>query len=429
MLDMKYLRDNLETIIERMSTRGGDFSYLKEVVSQDERRREVIKKVETLKKERNEISKKIGVYKREGKDTTEIFKSIEDNKKEIGALENEKADLESAIEDTLLRTPNLPYKGIPVGKDDTENPVLRHVGQVPDFSFEVKPHWDIATDLDILDFKRAVKVAASRFTIYKGLGSRLERALINFMLDMHVDDHGYEEVMLPYIVNKASMQATGQLPKFKEDAFELNDARGLYLNPTAEVPGINMHRDEILDNTALPKRYVAFTTAFRQEAGSAGRDTRGIIRQHQFNKVELIKFTSPETSYEALETMLENSENVLKALKLPYRVVEICSGDLGFSMAKTYDLEVYLPYYKGYREIGSISNAEAYQARRGNIKYRPDKNSKPEYLHTLNGSGLAVGRTVVAILENYQQEDGSVIVPEVLRPYLKTDIIPCKDEV
>lgn len=423
MLDMKYLRDHLEEVVERLNTRGEDFSYLRDVLKQDERRRELIRNVEALKKERNETSKKIGQYKREGKDTSEIFKSIEDNKLEIAELEREKTELENTIEDTLLRTPNLPHKAIPIGKDDTENPVLRHVGTVPEFSFEAKPHWDIATALDILDFKRAVKVAASRFTIYKGLGSRLERALINFMLDMHVDEHGYEELMLPYIVNRTSMQATGQLPKFKDDAFELNDERGLYLNPTAEVPGINMHRDEILSKDELPKRYVAFTTAFRQEAGSAGRDTRGIIRQHQFNKVELIKFATPESSYDALETMLKDSENVLKALKLPYRVVEICSGDLGFSMAKTYDLEVYLPSYKTYREIGSISNAEAYQARRGNIKYRPEKGAKPEFLHTLNGSGLAVGRTVVAILENYQQEDGSVVVPEVLRPYLKTDVI------
>ncbi|MFW6298217.1 MAG: serine--tRNA ligase [Bacillota bacterium] len=429
MLDMKYLRDHLDEVIERLNTRGDDFSYLKEVVNLDERRREIIRRVETLKKERNETSKKIGQYKREGKDPSEIFQSIEDNKKEIAELEKEQSTLEAKIEDVLLRTPNLPHKGIPIGKDDTENPVLRHVGEIPKFTFEPKAHWDLGTALDILDFKRAVKVAASRFTIYKGLGSRLERALINFMLDMHVDEHGYDEVLLPFIVNQKSMQATGQLPKFKDDAFELTDERGLFLNPTAEVPGINMHRDEILDAEDLPKRYVAFTTAFRQEAGSAGRDTRGIIRQHQFNKVELIKFTTPETSYDALETMLENSENVLKALKLPYRVVEICSGDLGFSMAKTYDLEVYLPSYETYREIGSISNAEDYQARRGNIKYRPEKGAKPEFLHTLNGSGLAVGRTVVAILENYQQEDGSVIVPEVLRPYLKTDRIPSKKEV
>ncbi|MFW5893350.1 MAG: serine--tRNA ligase, partial [Bacillota bacterium] len=291
MLDLKYLRDHLDEVIERLNTRGDDFSYLREVVELDERRREVIRRVETLKRERNETSKKIGQYKREGKDPSEIFQSIEDNKKEIAELEKEQSTIEAEIEATLLRTPNLPHKGIPVGKDDTENPVLRHVGEIPEFTFEPKAHWDLGTELGILDFKRAVKVAASRFTIYKGLGSRLERALINFMLDMHVDEHGYDEVLLPFIVNKKSMQATGQLPKFKDDAFELNDERGLYLNPTAEVPGINMHRDEILDAEDLPKRYVAFTTAFRQEAGSAGRDTRGIIRQHQFNKVELIKFT------------------------------------------------------------------------------------------------------------------------------------------
>ncbi|MGM0435587.1 MAG: serine--tRNA ligase [Bacillota bacterium] len=423
MLDIKMLRDNTDDIIKRLELRGGSFSHLRDVVAKDEQRRSIIQEVERLKKERNETSKLIGQYKREGKDTAEIFKKIENNKDEISNLELQRQTLETEINDTLLRTPNLPHKGIPVGKDDTENPVIRTEGEIPTFDFEVKAHWDLGTDLDILDFKRASKVAASRFTIYKGLGSRLERGLINFMLDMHVDEHGYQELMLPYIVNKESMTATGQLPKFEDDAFKLTDERELYLNPTAEVPGINMHRGEILEADELPKRYVAFTTAFRQEAGSAGRDTRGIIRQHQFNKVELIKFAKPEESYAELEKMLANSENILKALNLPYRVVEICSGDLGFSMAKTYDIEVYLPSYGTYREIGSISNAEDYQARRGNIKYRPTKDSKPEFLHTLNGSGLAVGRTVVAIMENYQQADGSIKVPEALRGILRTDII------
>ncbi len=423
MLDIKRLREDTDTVIKRLELRGEDFSHLKDTLTQDELRRQIIQDVERLKKERNETSKLIGQYKREGKDTADIFKQIEDNKEEISSLEAQKNTLETSIRDTLLRTPNIPHKDIPVGKDDTQNKVLREVGDIPVFDFEPKAHWDLGTDLDILDFKRASKVAASRFTIYKGLGSRLERGLINFMLDMHVDEHGYHELMLPYIVNKESMTATGQLPKFEDDAFKLTDERELYLNPTAEVPGINMHRGEILDASELPKRYVAFTTAFRQEAGSAGRDTRGIIRQHQFNKVELIKFAKPENSYDELDKMLENSENILKALNLPYRVVEICSGDLGFSMAKTYDIEVYLPSYGTYREIGSISNAEDYQARRGNIKYRPSKDSKPEYLHTLNGSGLAVGRTVVAIMENYQQADGSIRVPEVLKGILRTDII------
>ena len=423
MLDIKILRNNIKNVIKRLETRGEDFSHLHEVLSNDEARRTIIQEVERLKKERNETSKLIGKYKREGKDTTSILEKINNNKDQISALQSKRQSLEEAINDTLLRTPNLPHEGGPLGKDDTENAVLRHVGEIPEFDFEPKPHWDLGTELDILDFKRAAKVAASRFTIYKGLGSRLERGLINFMLDMHVEDHGYLELMLPYIVNKKSMTATGQLPKFEEDAFKLTDERELYLNPTAEVPGINMHRDEILEGAELPKKYVAFTTAFRQEAGSAGRDTRGIIRQHQFNKVELIKFSKPEESYEELDKMLENSENILKALKLPYRIVEICSGDLGFSMAKTYDIEVYLPFYGTYREIASISNAEDYQARRGNIKYRPFNDSKPEYLHTLNGSGLAVGRTVVAILENYQQADGSIKVPKVLRSILKTDYI------
>lgn len=281
----------------------------------------------------------------------------------------------------------------------------------------------MATDLDILDFDRATKIAGSRFTVYKGLGARLERALINFMMDTHAFDHGYTEFIPPYLVNKTSMTGTGQFPKFEEDAFKVDDDRELYLNPTAEVPTINYYRDEVIDVEQLPVKFVSFTTAFRKEAGSAGRDTRGIIRQHQFNKVELIKFTKPEDSYDELELMLKDSERILQLLKLPYRVVNLCTGDLGFTMRKTYDLEVWLPSYNAYKEIGSISNAEDYQARRANIKFKRDAKAKPEYVNTLNGSGLAVGRTVVAILENYQQEDGSILIPEVLRPYMKVDFI------
>ncbi len=423
MLDLKTIRDNLEDVIKRLNVRGGDFNYLYDVLKDDERRRELISKIEQTKANRNKISKKIGEYKRQGKDVTDILNSIENDKAKINEMNETLKALESKINDALLNTPNLPHKDIPVGKDDTENVVLRHNGDVPTFDFEVKAHWDLAESLDILDFDRAAKIASSRFVVYKGLGARLERALINYMIDTHIEKHGYEEVMLPYIVNGQSMLASGQFPKFKEDAFALKDDRDLYLNPTAEVPTINLHRDEILDVRNMPKHYVAFTTAFRQEAGSAGRDTRGILRQHQFNKVELIKFTKPEDSYKELEKMVSNSEQILKDLEIPYRVVEICSGDLGFSMAKTYDIEVYLPAYETYREIGSLSNAEDYQARRGNIRFKRDKDSKAEFVHTLNGSGLAVGRTVVAILENYQQADGSVKVPTVLKPYLKTDVI------
>ena len=423
MLDIKLLRERTEEIIARLNTRGEDFSHLKDLLKKDDERRELIQSIEKTKSERNKISKKIGEYKREGKDTSEILKTIEDDKQKINTMQDRLNTLETDIRDTLLRTPNIPHENIPVGKDESDNKEIRKVGDIPVFDFEPKAHWDLGKTLDILDFERASKIAASRFVVYKKFGARLERALINFMLDLHVEKHGYSEVMLPFIVNETSMTATGQFPKFKDDAFELNDDRKLYLNPTAEVPAINLHRDEIIQGDALPYHYAAFTTAFRQEAGSAGRDTRGILRQHQFNKVELIKFVKPETSYDELEAMLQNSEAVLKALEIPYRVVELCSGDIGFGMAKTYDIEVYLPSYATYREIGSISNAEDFQARRGNIRFKRDKDSKAEFVHTLNGSGLAVGRTVIAIIENFQQADGSIRIPKALHPYMKTDII------
>ncbi len=423
MLDLKRIRENVDGVIKRLNQRGEDFSYLHELVKHDEERREIISALETLKAQRNATSKSIGKLKREGKDIDEVMATLEHDKVTIQQLEKTLTSLENSIEKTLLMTPNIPHENIPIGKDEDDNPLIKTVGDIPKFTFEVKPHWELGPELNILDFDRATKMSASRFTVYKGLGARLERALIQFMMDLHSDTHGYTELILPYIINRKSMVAAGQFPKFEDDAFKLVDDRDLYLNPTAEVPSINMHRDEILTADQLPIRYVAFTTAFRQEAGSAGRDTRGIIRQHQFNKVELIQFTTPEQSYEALDCILASSEQVLKQLKLPYRVVELCSGDIGFAMAKTYDIEVYIPAYKTYREIGSISNAEDYQARRANIKYRPTKDAKPEFVHTLNGSGLAVGRTVVAILENYQQEDGSVKVPEVLIPYMKIDTI------
>ena len=423
MIDMKKLRDDLEHVITRLNTRGTSFEYLREVHSLDEKRRAAIAERQTLQARRNEISRMIGKLKRAGEDPREVFKQLEEDKARIQELEETLKTLESEVETRLLNTPNLPHENIPIGQDETENVVLREEGNKALLQATPKAHWDIAADLGLLDFERASKIATSRFVIYKNHGARLERALINFMLDLHRDAHGYEEIMLPYIVNEASMFASGQFPKFREDAFKLHDERNLYLNPTAEVPAINMHRDEILDGADLPRRYAAFTTAFRQEAGSAGRDTRGIIRQHQFNKVELIKFTTPETSYQELDLMLQDSENVLIQLGLPYRVIELCSGDLGFSMAKTYDIEVWLPSYGTYREIGSISNAEDFQARRGNIRFKRDRDAKPEFVHTLNGSGLAVGRTVVAILENYLQEDGTVKVPKVLIPYMKTDII------
>ncbi len=423
MLDIKKIRENTDYYVELLNRRGGDFSYLYDLVNQDARRREIILEVEQVKAKRNELSKMIGQYKREKKDPKEIFAQIESIGKGIKDLEEELKGIEENIYNQLLITPNIPNEEIPVGKDEEDNLEIKKYGEIREFDFEPKPHWDLATELDILDFDRASKISGSRFTVYKGLGARLERALINFMSDLHAHEHGYTEIIPPYIVNGESMLATGQFPKFKEDAFKVLDERDLYLNPTAEVPTINLHRNETLKGEDLPIKYTAFTTAFRQEAGSAGRDTRGIIRQHQFNKVELIKFAKPEDSYKELDEMLEHSEKVLKLLKLPYRVVTLCTGDLGFSMRKTYDIEVWLPSYNKYREIGSISNAEDYQARRGNIKFKRDPKAKPEFVHTLNGSGLAVGRTVVAILENYQQKDGTIVLPEVLVPYMRTDII------
>ena len=423
MLDIKKIRENTEYYIELLNRRDGDFSYLHTIVKKDERRREIINEVEKIKALRNETSKKIGLYKREGKDVSEILKKVENIGTEIKEFEIELREIEEYIKIKLLETPNIPNEEVPVGKDDTENLEVKVVGDIPKFNFEPLPHWELATKLDILDFERASKISGSRFVIYKGLGARLERALINFMTDLHVFEHGYKETIPPYIVNKDSMYASGQFPKFEDDAFKLVDKRDLYLNPTAEVPTINYHRDEILNIEELPIKYCAFTTAFRQESGSAGRDTRGIIRLHQFNKVELIKFTKPEDSYKELDSMLMHSEKVLQLLNLPYRVVVLCTGDLGFSMRKTYDIEVWLPSYNTYREISSVSNAEDYQARRGNIKFKRSKDSKPEYVHTLNGSGLAVGRTVVAILENFQQNDGTIIIPEVLVPYMRTNVI------
>jgi seryl-tRNA synthetase len=423
MLDIKQIRENTQFYIDLLNRRGGDFSYLNDVVKKDERRRELIGLIETVKQEVNQQSKLIGKYKREGVDTTDLMAGIKAKKEGIEGYTAELRVIEEEIKYQLLITPNIPHEDITVGKDEEDNLEIRKAGVIPTFDFEPKPHWDLATDLDILDFERASKISGSRFTVYKGLGARLERALLNWMTDLHALEHGYTEIIPPYIVNKESMTATGQFPKFEEDAFKVLDDRDLYLNPTAEVPTINLHRNETLKGEELPIKYTAFTTAFRQEAGSAGRDTRGIIRQHQFNKVELIKFTKPEESYKELDEMVAHSARVLDLLELPYRVVSLCTGDLGFSMRKTFDIEVWLPSYNTYREIGSISNAEDYQARRGNIRFKRDSKAKPEFVHTLNGSGLAVGRTVVAILENNQQKDGTIVIPKILVPYMHTDII------
>lgn len=419
MIDIKLLRDDVENVIKKLETRNGDFSYLKEVVSLDEKRRKIITEVEVLKKERNEKSKLIGQLKRNKEDATEVLKSVSDIGDEISNLDKEVNELDEKINNILLTTPNILHESVPVGKDEKDNKVIKMHLETPKFDFEVKTHYELGENLGLLDFERAAKITGSRFTIYKGLGARLERALIAFMMDLHSNKAGYTEIIPPYIVNRDSMVGTGQLPKFEDDAFKLvSDSNEWFLNPTAEVPTINMHRSEILDANELPLKYCSYTMAFRSEAGSAGRDTRGLIRTHQFNKVELIKFAKPEDSYDELEKMLQDSERVLQLLNIPYRVVSLCSGDMGFAMAKTYDIEVWIPSQNTYREIGSISNAEDYQARRANIRMRRTKEAKPEYVHTLNGSGLAVGRTWVAIVENYQQKDGSIKIPEVLIPYM-----------
>lgn len=423
MLDLKYVVENIDEVIERLQTRNADFSHLKQLVSKYEERKALIVEVEALKYKRNEVSKQIGVLKRQKKDTKDVIVDVAHLGDDIKKLDQKLVEIEAAIFDTLSSTPNLPHPSAPVGKDETYNVEIKKVGTPRVFDFSVLDHVALGEKLGILDFERAAKITGTRFVVDKGLGARLERSLIQFMMDTHALHNDYVECILPYIVNEQSMFAAGQFPKFKEDAFKVLPAESWYLNPTAEVPAINLHRDEILDADVLPLKYCAFTTAFRAEAGSAGRDTRGILRQHQFNKVELIKITKPEDSYEALEKMLKDAERILKLLKIPYRVVVLSTGDMGFGMAKTYDIEVWLPGQNMYREIASISNAEDFQARRANIRFKRTKDAKTEWVHTLNGSGLAVGRTMIAVMENYQNADGTITVPEVLRSYMQVDTI------
>ncbi|MGY4110082.1 seryl-tRNA synthetase [Aeribacillus sp. SP014] len=417
MLDMKFLRSNFEEIKKKLEHRGEDLTDFDQFVDLDKKRRELIVTTEELKSKRNEVSSKIAELKREKKDTDHLIQEMRQVGERIKTLDEELKEIEEKLETLILSIPNIPHESVPVGDSEEDNVEVRKWGEIPTFRFEPKPHWEIADQLGILDFERAGKVTGSRFVFYKGLGARLERALISFMIDLHVEEHGYEEVLPPYIVNRTSMIGTGQLPKFEEDAFKIQ-GEDYFLIPTAEVPVTNLHRDEILQEKQLPINYVAYSACFRSEAGAAGRDTRGLIRQHQFNKVELVKIVKPEDSYEELEKLTSHAENVLKLLGLPYRVMSMCTADLGFTAAKKYDLEVWLPSYQTYREISSCSNFEAFQARRANIRFRRDPKAKPEHVHTLNGSGLAIGRTVAAILENYQQEDGSVVIPEVLRPYM-----------
>ncbi|CAG9623544.1 serine--tRNA ligase [Sutcliffiella rhizosphaerae] len=417
MLDLKLLRANFEEIKGKLQHRGEDLTDLDRFEELDAKRRELLVQTEQLKSKRNEVSQQIAAMKREKQDADHLIKEMRDVGDNVKELDEELRGVEETLELLLLSIPNIPHESVPVGETEDDNVEIRKWGELPNFEFEPKAHWDIADDLGILDFERAGKVTGSRFVFYRGLGARLERALFNFMLDLHTDEHGYTEVLPPYLVNRASMTGTGQLPKFEEDAF-LIEKEDYFLVPTSEVPITNMHREEILTADQLPINYAAFSACFRSEAGSAGRDTRGLIRQHQFNKVELVKFVKPEESYEELEKLTGNAEKVLQLLGLPYRVLKMCTADLGFTAAKKYDIEVWIPSANTYREISSCSNFESFQARRANIRFRRDPKGKPEHVHTLNGSGLAIGRTVAAIIENFQQEDGTVIIPEVLRPYM-----------
>jgi len=416
MLDIKYLRQNIDFVSGKMRERGQAMN-LDRFIALDAERREIIREVEGLRSERNAVSKQIGEKKKNGEDAADIIARMGEVSARIKELDETLKQTDEELQAIMMTLPNVPHKSVVCGKGPEDNPVIRVWGEKRQFSFAPRPHWEIGESLNILDFARGAKITGARFTLYRGLGARLERALINLMLDLHTGRHGYTEVMTPFMVNRESMTGTGQLPKFEEDLFRI-DKVDYFLIPTAEVPVTNIHRDEILSEKELPIYYVAYSPCFRAEAGSYGKDTRGLIRQHQFNKVELVKFSKPEDSYEELEKLTLNAEEVLKRLKIPYRTVSLCTADLGFSSAKTYDLEAWLPGQDAYREISSCSNFEDFQARRASIRFRREESGKVEFVHTLNGSGLAVGRTLVAILENYQQADGSVVIPEALRPYM-----------
>ena len=417
MLDIKRIRENFDEVKAGVERRcKGDFG-IDRVKELDTKRREVLAEVEALKNKQNVTSREVPKLKKAGEDTTALFAEMKQLSARIKELDGELSDIEEELRSTLLGIPNVPNPQVQIGEDDTDNVELRKWGTPREFGFEAQAHWDIGEGLDILDFERAGKISGARFTVYKGLGAKLERAVINFMLDLHTEEQGYTEILPPFMVNRDAMTGTGQLPKFEDDMFYV-PAKDFFLIPTAEVPVTNLRAKEIIPAEELPIYYTAYTPCFRKEAGSAGRDTRGLIRQHQFNKVEMVKFTTPESSYDELEKLTNDAEEVLKRLGIPYRVVRLSTGDLGFSSAMTYDVEVWMPSYGRYVEISSCSDFEDFQARRANIRFKRDKDHKPEFVHTLNGSGLAVGRTVAAILENYQQEDGSVVIPEVLRPYM-----------
>lgn len=423
MLDIRRVRSNPQEVLAALKKRNSDLE-LDEFLALDEKRRQLLVDAEALKNKRNTVSEQIGKMKKAGQDAESLMLEMRDVNQEIKEKDEIIRSLEENIQATLHSMPNIPHASVPIGKNEQDNQEVRRWGEPRQVGFAAKAHWELGEGLDILDFERGGKVTGARFTFYKGLGARLERALINFMMDTHAQN-GYTEIFPPFIVNKDSMFGTGQLPKFAEDMFKL-EGLDYYLIPTAEVPVTNFHRAEILDVQELPKYYCAYSACFRAEAGAAGRDTRGLIRQHQFNKVELVKFVHPENSYIELEKLTNDAEKILQALGLPYRVVCLCTGDIGFSSAKTYDIEVWFPSFNTYREISSCSNFEDFQARRSDIKFRPAPKAKAEFVHTLNGSGLAIGRTVSAILENFQQEDGSVLIPEVLRPYMRVDVIEKK---
>ena len=428
MLELSFVRDNLPRVEEMLRERGADpTAVLKDFSDVDKRRRLAITEAETMKARRNKASEDINKLKKSGQDATAAIAETKDLREQIQTREKIAADLDARLRDILAGIPNMPHAGIPVGHSAEENLEVRRWGAPPQFDFTPKPHWDLGAELGVLDLERAAKLTGARFAVYWDLGAKLERALANFMLDLHTREHGYTEVLPPYMVNSESMYGTGQLPKFAADSFRVpHGEKDLWLIPTAEVPVTNLYRDEVLDAARLPISLTAYTPCFRSEAGSYGKDVRGIIRQHQFQKVELVKFTRPENSYEEHEKLTRNAETVLQKLGLHYRTVTLCTGDMGPSSAKTYDIEVWLPGQQLFREISSCSNFESYQARRANIRYRPEGKNKPEFLHTLNGSGLAVGRTWVAIMENYQQADGSVVIPEALRPYVGAERITKK---
>ena len=416
MLEAKYIREHLDEVRERLALRGQAIN-LEQFVLIDGERRKTIQEWEKLRALQKKVSDEVSKKKREGQDASDLIEEMKKVSQDLKGLDGVVEEKEKILQDFLLTIPNLPHASVPAGKEPSDNVEVKRWGEIPKFGFSPKPHWDLGEELGILDFKNGAKITGARFTLYWDLGAKLERALINFMLDLHTREHGYREVLPPFMVNRTSMTGTGQLPKFEEELFKV-EGTDYFLIPTAEVPVTNIHQDEVLEEKALPLYYTAYTPCFRKEAGSYGKDTRGLIRQHQFNKVELVKFARPESSYDELEKLLSDAEEVLRRLKLPYRVVNLCSGDLGFSASKTYDIEVWLPGQETFKEISSCSNFEDFQARRAKIRYRISGKSKTEYVHTLNGSGLAVGRTLVAILENYQQADGSVIIPEVLRHYL-----------